>query len=142
MLPVLVLQEPLYHRAGALVQHLINWRGTSATIAGRFEELIIDLYERGYVEWQDVGLTQQWLLALQTVGYEFPGLAPATQTSGRAAVCVSGQMRTANATIENISRNLFHVLQGDYDVFAFIQTRGSEQEPQPGDTKVSAKNLS
>jgi glycosyltransferase involved in cell wall biosynthesis len=41
-------------------------------VPGRFEALIIDLYERQYVGLQDVQLTQQWLLALAAVGYEFP----------------------------------------------------------------------
>lgn len=35
---------------------------------------MIELYERQYVELQDVQLTQQWLLAARAVGYQFPAV--------------------------------------------------------------------
>eukprot|EP00775_Hariotina_reticulata_P006191 gene6191-6427_t len=65
-------EEPLYYKSLALVQRLRAWRGNSPDIAGRFEELVIDLYERQYIELEDVKLMQQWLLALVDVGYKFP----------------------------------------------------------------------
>ena len=66
-----MLQEPLYYKAGALVRHLIEWRGSSDTIAGRLEELMVDLYERELVERKDVEVTRQWLLWTR-LGTSFP----------------------------------------------------------------------
>lgn len=43
-------EEHLYYRSGQLVKLLRKWRGTTATIAGRFEELVIELYTRDYLE--------------------------------------------------------------------------------------------
>ena len=34
------------------MQFLRSWRGTAPGIAGRYEELMIELYERGYVQIQ------------------------------------------------------------------------------------------
>ena len=36
------------------------------------EGLWADLYERGFVEIEDVYLVQRWLRALMSVGYKFP----------------------------------------------------------------------
>jgi hypothetical protein len=62
----------LYLKSLALVERLREWRGSAPTIAGRYEELTIDLYERGYLQVGDVHLTQQWIAALHQVGYRFP----------------------------------------------------------------------
>lgn len=67
-------EEDLYYRSLALVQFLREWQGRARTLQGRYEELIIELYERGYVGVADVYLTQQWVRALMSVGYEFPPL--------------------------------------------------------------------
>lgn len=45
-------EEPLYMRSGQLVKLLRSWQGTAPTIAGRFEELMVELYERLYVEYE------------------------------------------------------------------------------------------
>jgi len=42
------------------------------TLPGRMEQLYVDLYERSYVELEDVKAVQLWLQALADVGYEFP----------------------------------------------------------------------
>jgi hypothetical protein len=76
------VQEPLYYKSGALIQHLLQWSSTSPTAAGRLEELIIDLFERQYVEYEDVQLTQQWLLALHKIGYKFPSVRPSFNAVG------------------------------------------------------------
>lgn len=39
-------------RSGQLVKLLRSWQGTAPTIAGRFEELMVELYERLYVEYE------------------------------------------------------------------------------------------
>jgi hypothetical protein len=140
-------QEPLYYKAGSLVRRLLEWDSSAETLPGKYEDLVIDLYERGYVEQQDIYLSQQWILALQRIGYDFPTLLPrgrvlwggaaAVPTQRKAAICVSGQLRTVEATIGNITKHVFDVV-GDYDVFVYVQTRGSAHEPRVGDTKVSA----
>lgn len=65
-------EKDLYEKSLALVQFLREWRGTSSTLQARFEELHVALYERSYIEIADVLLAQQWILALESAGYEFP----------------------------------------------------------------------
>jgi hypothetical protein len=65
-------EEDLYHKSLALVQRLREWRGSGKTLQSRYEELTIDLYERGYLQAGDVFLAQQWIIALRRVGYVFP----------------------------------------------------------------------
>lgn len=67
-------EQHLYSKSGALVQFLNEWRGESTSLPGLMEELAIAVYERGYIELQDVHLMQQWILSLMAVGYEFPAL--------------------------------------------------------------------
>jgi hypothetical protein len=38
------------------------------------ERLYADLYERSYIELEDVKAVQGWLQALTDVGYEFPAV--------------------------------------------------------------------
>lgn len=52
-----------------------------------------------------------------------------------AAICVSGQVRTLDSTIHNISKNLLDTID-TYDVFMFVQTRESVVEPKAGDLSV------
>lgn len=42
------------------------------TIQGLTEELWIEMYQRGFVEEEDVALVQSWLGDLARVGYRFP----------------------------------------------------------------------
>jgi len=64
---------PLYFQSLQLVRFLGEWRGSrGASLPQRFEELMVALYERRYVEEPDVTLAQQWCLALLQVGYRFP----------------------------------------------------------------------
>ena len=53
---------------------LSHWRGRTPTLAGRVEELYVALYERRYIDLDDVRLAQNWLEALEGVGYAFPRL--------------------------------------------------------------------
>ena len=91
MLPPLVTQDrnahdyladmdaelDLYFKAGKLVEFLNNWHPESAqSIPDRMEQLWIALYERGYIEINDVRLVQLWLAALEESGYRFPSLVP------------------------------------------------------------------
>ena len=67
-------EKDLYEKSLALVEFLRKWRGTGATLQSRFEELHVALYERSYIEIVDVLLAQQWILALESAGYDFPAL--------------------------------------------------------------------
>ena len=78
-------EEPLYERAGVLVEYLLNWKYKSIdgsgsppanpTFEGAMEKLYVDLYEHGILEWKDVELVQLWIQSLQSVGYEFPAIS-------------------------------------------------------------------
>jgi STELLO glycosyltransferases len=82
-------EEPLYERAGALVEYLSSWEYTNVdkkggvpTTQGAMEQLYIDLYEHEIVELDDVVLVQEWIDVLNSIGYEFPpwtGTKEATQ---------------------------------------------------------------
>ena len=63
---------PLYQQAGALVDALLKWKPTSASLPGRLEELYILMYEMSIVGKDDVRLAQAWLADLSGLGYRFP----------------------------------------------------------------------
>lgn len=68
-------EHQLYAQSGKLVEFLGAWKGAATSMPGRIEELVIAVFERGYIELDDVLLTQKWLHALVAVGYQFPPLA-------------------------------------------------------------------
>ena len=65
---------PLYLRASGLVDFLRRWEPSQPhlTLPAQYEELLIELYERGVVEELDVKLAQAWLRDLDDAGYAFP----------------------------------------------------------------------
>ncbi len=65
-------EGPLYLQAGMLVQQLAEWYSCGATLPERMEALWIMLYERGYIQKNDVDLLQTWIQALIDVKYPFP----------------------------------------------------------------------
>lgn len=64
----------LYFKGEKLLDFLSNWKSSTKTIPERVERLWIELYERGYIDIQDVSMVQAWLKALLEIGYEFPTL--------------------------------------------------------------------
>ena len=78
---------PLYVQTKALTSHIVeNYINNKAqTFLDDFpksiEQLWIDLFERGFVEVEDVHLVQLWIKALTQVGYQFPG-TPSSHKSG------------------------------------------------------------
>ena len=50
------------------------------------------------------------------------------------AVCITGQVRTFARTLFNLYDNLFSVI-GDFDVYMYIQSRGTSVEPKVGDSE-------
>ncbi|GFH56576.1 hypothetical protein CTEN210_13052 [Chaetoceros tenuissimus] len=68
-------EHDLYAKSGKLLEYLKQWYHPDADdIPKRMEALWIDLYERGYIEKEDVIAVQKWLQALDEIGYEFPPL--------------------------------------------------------------------
>lgn len=61
----------LYHRSGVLLQFLISWTCTDE-LPICLEKLWIDLYERAYIELDDVLLLQAWIAELDVANYEWP----------------------------------------------------------------------
>jgi hypothetical protein len=70
----LYAEQPLYEKSSKLVSFLLHeWvMPTDATLEGAWEQLYVELYQKGFIEWQDVELAQLWISSLQSVGYEFP----------------------------------------------------------------------
>jgi hypothetical protein len=46
---LLQAQKDLYYKSGQLVKFLWQWQGSTASLPGRMEELVIKMYERGYL---------------------------------------------------------------------------------------------
>ena len=67
-------ENDLYMKSKQLIMFLGQWKGRGATIVERTEELWIALYEREYIEKNDVMLVQLWLQFLVDIGYKFPGV--------------------------------------------------------------------
>jgi hypothetical protein len=69
-------EQPLYERAGVLAEFLLAWKekAIDSTLEGSMERLYADLYEYGILEWNDIGLVQDWLALLQALDYPFPKL--------------------------------------------------------------------
>ena len=67
-------EDDLYKRGEQLVEFLSSWRSDAGDLASRLQELYIALYERDYIEEEDVVLIHMWLTNLASIGYEFPKL--------------------------------------------------------------------
>mmetsp|Transcript_38878 Transcript_38878/g.101716 ORF Transcript_38878/g.101716 Transcript_38878/m.101716 type:complete len:219 (-) Transcript_38878:515-1171(-) len=65
-------EADLYFKGEELLAFLSAWSSTAPLLPERIEDLWIQMYERTYVELQDVHLMQAWLHALTCSGYEFP----------------------------------------------------------------------
>ena len=69
---------PLYLQSKAFVSHVSReylnnkYFKPIDDLPKSIEELWVDLYERGFVEVEDVYLVQRWIKALMDVGYKFP----------------------------------------------------------------------
>eukprot|EP00923_Selenidium_pygospionis_P034037 GHVN01059525.1.p1 GENE.GHVN01059525.1~~GHVN01059525.1.p1 ORF type:complete len:310 (+),score=20.26 GHVN01059525.1:1101-2030(+) len=72
-------EDDLYFKTEALLDFLNQWNpdvDVDDSIPSLMEQLWIDLYERNYIQLEDVTILQLWLSALTEVGYEFPRLPP------------------------------------------------------------------
>ena len=92
-------ERDLYDKSGQLIEYLSEWDSVSDTIPKRMEDLWIDMYERGYIEIDDVFAVQLWLGALIQAGYKFPPLKRRHRN-----VAVMGQFNYAdrNSTVHDV----------------------------------------
>jgi len=65
-------ETAIYFKVQKLVEFLSQWRDNSATVPEAVENLWVALYERTYIERDDVVAVQLWLRALRDSGYIFP----------------------------------------------------------------------
>jgi len=71
-------EQPLYLRTEKLVEFLLSWKSSKATLPERIIDLYVEMYERGYIDAVDVDLIQYWLAELLNSGYIFPTIASRT----------------------------------------------------------------
>ena len=108
-------------------------RRRTDTRPGRMERLTIALYEREYIEVNDVVMQQQWTAALGEVGYQFPAAC-------RGAVCVD---EFVYGMIACVHKNCVHLrirlcdgnrLVGfqsiPYKIYSKILSCGTRRQPQ------------
>ena len=66
----------MYLKSSKLVKYVTEFSKTSLKDPRTFLELTesfwISMYERGYIEIDDVRFFQEWLSALANIGYNFP----------------------------------------------------------------------
>jgi hypothetical protein len=65
-------ETPLYERAPALVEFLASWVPEGYNLPNLYLDLMIEIYERGYIELDDINLAREWIQALHKIGYNFP----------------------------------------------------------------------
>ena len=106
---------PLYLQSKAFTSHIsrkyLNNKHFKPIVdlPKSIEELWIDLYERGFVEIEDVYLVQRWLKALRDVGYKFP------KTKETAFKGSDEQLRVAGVgkTVQDLSKAYLDNLYGN-----------------------------
>ena len=74
-------QDELYTKTSKLLEFLSTWKpdreAAETLLPARIERLWVALYERGYIELDDVHAMQEWLATLLEIGYKFPSLPQA-----------------------------------------------------------------
>jgi len=116
-------ENDLYLKSGKLVEFLAEWDTDHRSIPGRMEQLWIDLYERGYVEIEDVKAVQMWLDTLKQIGYMFPPLKRRFRN-----VAVMGQFNYADTP--NIYDNIIFWAQKHREYFDTVVAAGPFSEEQ------------
>ncbi len=76
----LAAEDDLYQKGEQLVSFLGEWKSLTQTFEERIQELWIALYERQYIEKEDVDLVQSWLSSLIKSGYKFPAVSKTTKS--------------------------------------------------------------
>jgi hypothetical protein len=88
----------LYFKTGKLLEFLHSWDGGGATtLPESIEKLWIAVYERSYIEREDVLAMQRWLKALVAAGYVFPSLKRGSNPGRATTVGKAADSQTAPA---------------------------------------------
>ena len=86
-------EQNLYYKTPEMIRHLHEWESSAVTLPQRLEELVVSLYEHGFIEENDVKLYQEWITILVESGYHFPTSERVTENRsnvrGNASVRVS-----------------------------------------------------
>ena len=69
-----VSEWDLYIKSKQMIDYLGDWKGKGRALVERMEEVWVALYERQYIELDDVEVVQLWLQSLLDIGYPFPDL--------------------------------------------------------------------
>jgi len=67
-------EQDLYQKSGKLLEFLDHWNSSAVLLTDQIRHLYVELYERRFVEEQDVTMINLWLLELDTMNYNFPSL--------------------------------------------------------------------
>lgn len=67
-------EQDLYQKSDKLIEKLSSLSLISSTLPGKIEELYVYMFEHGYLKLNDVLLCQEWLTALDAIGYIFPSI--------------------------------------------------------------------
>jgi hypothetical protein len=127
-------EQDLYFKSGTLVQFLNQWSSPLQTIPERMEQLWIDLYERGYIEEDDIKAVQLWLAALIQGNYEFPKIEVSNRRHQN--VALMGQFNFNAKT-----NNVVYWIQKWRRFFDTIVVRGPFNETQLQQFKSHSVNV-
>ena len=116
-------ENDLYLKSGKLIEFLAEWDTDHSSIPGRMEQLWIDLYDRGYVEIEDVKAVQMWLDTLKQIGYTFPPLKRRFRN-----VAVMGQFNYADSP--NLCDHIVFWAQKHREYFDTVVAAGPFSEEQ------------
>jgi hypothetical protein len=116
-------ENDLYLKTGKLIDFLAEWDSEQSSIPERMEQLWIDLYDRGYIEIQDVEAVQMWLGTLKQIEYNFPPLKRRFRN-----VAVMGQFNYADSP--NICNNVIFWAQKHREHFDTVIAAGPFSEDQ------------
>ena len=123
---LLEAEVPLYRKVPALVSFLSDWAPSSTggangsavtTVPQLLQALWTDLYEEGFLAWEDVQLVTCWIEDLQTLGYQFPPLVlplvsalrtTRTSSSASSSSTASSYHHSSNKQSKKTADNVHH----------------------------------
>ena len=101
-------ERDLYMKSKHLVEFLGEWEGKGKTMVERIEELWIEMYERTYIEYDDVILLQLWLQSLIDIGYKFPPVSESYPHIPKYPKLNEGRVKQVNSTCKvNVNRTFW-----------------------------------
>ena len=85
-------EQDLYYKTPEMIRHLHEWESSAVSLPQRLEELVVNLYEHGFIEENDVRLYQEWITILVESGYHFPTSRHVLENSSNAHVNANGSV--------------------------------------------------